>query len=145
MKKVKHMWAPVLFGAWTIFIFARSLQPAGISKEESGRLLFFLQQWVPFELTQHVVRKAAHFVEYAALGFLGWFTFELRHGWERPTFAMVLCLLVALCDETIQLFVEGRGGMVADIWLDLAGVLGGVVAGAVLQMLVRRILKKANQ
>ena len=141
MKKVKSMWAPVLFGVWTIFIFVRSLQPAGVSNEESGRLLLVLQQLVPFELTQHMVRKAAHFIEYAVLGFFGWFVFESRRSWERTAFALSACLLAALCDETIQLFVEGRAGMVADIWLDMTGVFGGVLVGAVVQMLFWRFRK----
>lgn len=140
MKKQCNIWFAAAFALWTVFIFVRSMQPAGVSNEESGRLLALLQQLVPFELTNHMVRKAAHFIEYAVLGFLGWFAVG-RSGWERPGFALVSCLLVALCDETIQLFVDGRAGMVADIWLDLAGALGGVLAGAIVQKLVHCVKK----
>lgn len=141
MKKTISIWAAVFFVLWTAFIFARSLRPAGASNEESGRLLLLLQQLFPFELTNHLVRKAAHVIEYAVLGLLGRFTFEGQRGWERSGYALVACLLVALCDETIQLFVEGRAGMVADIWLDMAGVCCGVLAGAVVQILFRRLRK----
>lgn len=141
MKQVKRIWAPALFGLWTAFILSRSLQPAVVSAEESGRLLVLLQQILPLELTNHVVRKAAHLIEYAMLGFLGWFVFARRRSWERPAFAAVLCLLVALCDETVQLFVEGRAGMVADIWLDLAGALGGVLTAMILRWMARKCRK----
>lgn len=36
-------------------------------------------------------------------------------------------LLVALTDETIQLFVPGRSGQVTDVWLDFLGILAGSV------------------
>ena len=35
--------------------------------------------------------------------------------------------LAALCDETIQLFVPGRSGSIADVWLDTAGYLTGAL------------------
>ena len=142
MKKRKNLWAPILFGLWTVYIFARSLQPADLSNEESGRILSILEQLLPFALSNHFVRKVAHFVEYGVSGFFGWFVFESRRGWERPAFSMTLCLLTALCDETIQLFVEGRGGMIADVWLDMAGVLGGVLGGLIVQKLVCRFRNK---
>ena len=142
MKKTINIWVAVFFALWTVFIFARSLQPAGLSNQESGTILGFLEQLLPFELSNHIVRKAAHVIEYAVLGLLGRFTFEGRRGWERPAFALAACLMVALCDETIQLFVEGRAGMVADIWLDMAGAFGGVLVGTVMQMLFRCLQKK---
>ena len=37
----------------------------------------------------------------------------------------LLGLLAAFLDETLQLF-SGRGSMVADVWLDFAGVVFGV-------------------
>ena len=39
-------------------------------------------------------------------------------------------LLAAVIDETIQLFVEGRAGMIVDVWIDL----GGVVFGSLLML-----------
>ena len=36
-------------------------------------------------------------------------------------------LSCAFCDETIQLFVDGRSGQVDDVWLDLCGVVCGLV------------------
>ena len=38
-----------------------------------------------------------------------------------------LGLLVAVADETLQLFVDGRGSSVRDVVIDFCGVLGGSV------------------
>lgn len=46
--------------------------------------------------------------------------------------------LAALCDETIQLFVPGRSGQIADVWLDTAGCL----TGALLTLLIFRLCRK---
>ena len=40
---------------------------------------------------------------------------------------LLLGLLTALCDETIQLFVEGRSGQISDVWLDAAGIATGAL------------------
>ena len=42
------------------------------------------------------------------------------------------------CDETIQLFVPGRSGRIADVWLDTAGYL----TGALLTLLIFRLCRK---
>lgn len=39
----------------------------------------------------------------------------------------VLGTIVAGCDETIQLFSDGRAGRIADVLLDSSGVLVGCV------------------
>ena len=46
--------------------------------------------------------------------------------------------LAALCDETIQLFVPGRSGRIADVWLDTAGYFNG----ALLTLLIFSLCRK---
>lgn len=46
--------------------------------------------------------------------------------------------LAALCDETILLFVHGRSGQIADVWLDTAGYL----TGALLTLLIFHLCRK---
>ena len=46
--------------------------------------------------------------------------------------------LAALCDETILLFVPGRSGQIADVWLDTAGYL----TGALLTLLIFHLCRK---
>ncbi len=115
------------FLAWTAFIFCRSLQPAAASESESRQALDLLARLVPFPLSMHFVRKAAHFTEFAILGVLAGLTFSAwrTRGWLLP--GAMAGLVAALCDETIQLFVPGRTGKLPDVWLDAAGVSAGLL------------------
>ena len=133
MKRRRVFWA--LTALWLLFVWGHSLMPASVSKEESGHWLALLQTWLPW-LTQTIIRKTAHFVEYAVLGALLFGAAGVRYGlWFPPCFA----LLAALSDETIQLFAAGRSGQISDVWLDLAGFLAGWIAvGAIAYFLRRR-------
>ena len=114
---------------WIIFIFTRSLQPANLSTMESQWVLDLIHAILPFDISMHFVRKAAHFTEFAVLGCLARLAFGQRfQGWLSSfLFAVITGVVVALCDETIQLFVSGRTGQIQDIWLDTAGAFTGVV------------------
>lgn len=73
-----------------------------------------------------LIRKLGHFTEFLLLGLLlSW----NRRLWNiRSAAVPVLAgLLVALTDETIQIFTPGRASMVADVWIDFAGVLTGAL------------------
>lgn len=77
-------------------------------------------------LTEHILRKAAHFGEYAVLALLLVPSMRKIFGESRFFFpALSAALLVPLIDETIQLFVEGRSGRVSDIWIDFGGFCTG--------------------
>ena len=119
----------VLCALWIAAIFLHSLMPAELSKAESGGLLAWLAVLFP-GLTHHLLRKLAHFSEFAVLGVLLSQCFRVRV--SRPLLAGLLC---ALCDETIQLFVPGRSGEIRDLWIDFAGA--ALAVG--LTLLVRRI------
>ena len=83
-----------------------------------------------FALLHLLVRKAAHFSEYALLGaalrqFL--WTFPLR----RPgAAAWLAATLYAALDEWHQTFVSGRSGQLRDICIDSAGALFGILVAA---------------
>ena len=78
-------------------------------------------------VTNFVVRKAAHFTEYAVLGVLFARAFDLRRGARARTIAVVclVLVLVPVLDETIQLFVPGRSGQLSDVLLDCCGAATG--------------------
>ena len=105
----------VCAAVWLVVIWGHSCLPAAQSGAESGALLVVVQDLLP-RMTDHVLRKCAHFAEYAVLGALT--AAALRTGahfsWPR---ALLPGTLAALCDETIQLFVPGRSGQIADVWL----------------------------
>ena len=131
---------------WTIIIFSFSLQPADTSSQVSsgfGRWLIevfapnFIDEFesMPEEQLAYIhflLRKCAHFTEYFILGAL--VLLSQRHaGIRRKIFTgLVICMLVASVDETIQLFVSGRSGQISDVLLDTAGAAVG-------SLVVRRI------
>lgn len=128
---------------WITFIFCRSLQPADISSSESSWVLALLQRLVPFNLTEHFIRKLAHFTEFGVLGVLAGILFCgcCQHLWTGLLFAVMTGMFTALCDETIQLFVAGRTGQIPDVWIDVAGTAVGAVLVLSIWTIWRQIRK----
>ena len=129
------------------FIFSNSMAVAQVSSASSGRVLTLLQgalrrlghPALAQRLTQHVVRKMAHFCEYMLEGFLLMLCMRVysRHPLRHITVPMLGGVLTALTDETIQLYSSGRSSQVTDVWLDSVGVLAGILAALVLMALCR--------
>ena len=120
-----------------VFIFFNSLQNAASSSRQSGRLVTFVTN-VIHSLTgktaesgvvTHLIRKAAHFSEFALLGFLGTSTVAaFRHKVYGSVQQIAFWgLLAAVTDEFLQGFSAGRSPEVKDVFLDLAGFLTGLV------------------
>ena len=74
---------------------------------------------------EHTIRKLAHFLEFACLGLLWCKVFASFHISNRTSngYILLICLLVAVVDEYIQLFSPGRDGKVMDVLLDFSGAL----------------------
>ena len=129
------------------FIFSNSMAVAQVSSASSGRVLQLMQvalrrlghPALAQRLTQHVVRKMAHFCEYLLEGFLLMLCMRVysRHPLRHITVPMLGGGLTALTDETIQLYSPGRSSQVTDVWLDSVGVLAGILAALVLMALCR--------
>ena len=123
----------VLCALWLAVIFGHSLMPADLSKAESLGLLARLTAALPV-LTDRLLRKLAHFSEFALLGLL--LSQCFRAGFVPPALA---ALLSALSDETIQLFVTGRSGQVRDVWIDFAGAILAIGLTFLVRAVVRRV------
>ena len=123
MKKRSFRIYLILTLLWTAGIFLHSAMPAAASNAESGGVLAVVQMILPW-ITHGVLRKAAHFLEFAVLGILLTGTF---HGARNFTLAkpMLFAVLTAMTDETIQSFTPGRNCALSDVWLDAAGALTG--------------------
>lgn len=138
--------AAVLF--WAAFIFFFSLQNASASKDQSGGLLAFLQQFGFSFLTEHALRKIGHFTEFFVFGALLYAAAASarRAGILRPLRAVypLVMLLVPVCDETLQYFSEGRSPEVKDVWLDFTGALAGAAAVLLLILLCGAIRRAAQ-
>ena len=66
-----------------------------------------------------------------------------RKSWLLPL--VLLGLLTALCDETIQLFYAGRGSSVTDVWIDFAGVLTGMALAMAFAVLVETLMRRTRR
>ena len=131
----------VLLALTVAFIFSNSMETAAESTVKSsavlGGLELLLQQLPPW-FTEVFLRKLGHFAEYSLVG--GVLFCCLRSCtvrlWAHGTKAVLGGVLIALTDETIQLFVEGRSGQITDVWLDSAGVLFGLLCVGCLVWLI---------
>lgn len=137
----------ILFTAglvWTtVFIFKNSLQIAEVSSAHSRQIMETVNKLLGVAgigpLSEYLVRKLAHFGEFALLGF--WFMLCLRVYTRRfvrhISWPLFFGLLVANIDETIQLYVPGRSSSVRDVIIDFAGVLAGLFAALLILLFVR--------
>ena len=116
---------------WALFIFSNSLQTGESSGEMSGSVTEAINKLLgaispSLEVTHRFVRKAAHFCEFGVLSTLVSFTlyFFFAKSDKRELWCLLaipISALVAACDETIQLFVDGRGGSAVDVLIDTSG------------------------
>lgn len=116
------------------FIWGNSLLPREMSSAFS-KLIGTMLNWLfpgpvnPSEGEGHgILRKIAHFAEFTTLGMLlSWHIAMLKKSkWQNMGLPVLAGVLVAAADETIQIFVPGRGPGVLDVAIDTAGVVLGV-------------------
>ena len=113
-----------------VFIWGNSLLPAGISGQISGAVKALLDGLFPpgeggAPSGDGLLRKFAHFAEFGMLGLcLGWLFGMLGKKWPVP---FLLGTAAACVDETIQIFVPGRGPGIRDVCIDSCGVAAGML------------------
>ncbi len=135
MKKSRFRFWLILTLVWLGFIFLHSAMPAATSRAESSGLLAVVGTVLPW-MTHNLLRKIAHFIEFSLLGVFmtGAFRYAGRFILLKP---LAFTLLTALCDETLQIFIDGRSGQIFDIWLDFSGA----VFGTLIAWLIYRLRK----
>lgn len=121
-----------LLAAILAFIWGNSAMPGETSGALSGWVGKLLSKVLPFLATEnglHILRKLAHFSEFAALGMtLGWlFGMSVKRPLWRYALPLLCGAAVACIDETIQIFSPGRYCSIADVGIDCAGVLTGTL------------------
>ena len=150
----------VLTLASQVWIFSNSLQDAKASTEQSETVMEIVkpvyEEVLPIvhvEPTEnnihHYVRKTAHFTEFALLGVLSFLTVYLfRPKKARFLFYVlppVVCVLTAIADESIQSGVSGRSSEWADVLLDSAGAITGILIAFLASLLISALAKKAKE
>lgn len=127
-EKIKTIIAWILVAVCMMIIFWLSSQTADESSAQSTTLLIWLRSiFGNNAFTDFVVRKSAHFLEFAGLSFLFnialWQTKKKR----MAVLAIVLTSLYAVTDELHQIFVQGRSCQVSDWAIDTAGAILGAI------------------
>ena len=127
----KYLWLS-LAGLIIAFIWGNSLQPAVESETLSvfganlvKNVFEFCHLHVSIGVLDHIVRKSAHFTEFAIQGFLIYKSLSMLKVQHGVRMAIIIGVLTAIVDETIQLSVPGRANQVSDVMLDTVGAAMG--------------------
>jgi VanZ family protein len=133
-KTSRRFWRYAPLALWLGFIFFASTD--AFSAAHTSRIIRPLLLWLnpnaseeTIEFIHFLVRKGAHFTEYAILALLAARAFLsssrlwLRRGWFVAAFALVA--FYALFDEYHQSFVPSRTASIKDSFIDMTG---GVIA-----------------
>jgi len=122
---------------WMMLIFYFSQQPVSDSRDLSSnitnQLIEIAEKVTPLENVQesqvhHLVRKNAHFIIYFVFGIFALLALKLtglKHS-RSAIIALLLCMIYAVTDEYHQLFVDGRGAQLKDIFIDWSGAATGI-------------------
>ena len=112
-----------------LFIWGNSLLPGSVSGAISAWVRDLLSKLFPFgsdptEEGHGLLRKLAHFTEFACLGAcLCWLISMLG---QRALYSIPCGFPVACLDELIQCFIPDRGPSFRDVLIDTAGICLGV-------------------
>ena len=149
MKRTKKrlILCSILLAAILAFIWGNSAMPGETSGELSGWVGQFLSKFLPFLATEnglHILRKLAHFSEFAARGMsLSWlFGMTVSRPLWRFTLPVLCGAAAAGIDEIIQIFSPGRYCSIVDVGIDCAGVLTGCLILTLLYMALRRFRRR---
>lgn len=134
-----------IYGTFFVLIICFIWGNSMINAEVSGAISHFIADILGGEggstaEGHFLLRKAAHFSEYAALGvatllFYGTLTADRT---KKYLSAALTGVSVPLVDETIQIF-SGRGSALTDVWIDISGfTFGTVLISLILFILLRR-------
>lgn len=109
-------------------IFYFSSRTAAESSAQSGTFVnLFKNLFGENGITDFIVRKSAHFLEFAGLGFLFSLALYTQFSQTKTFKAVFFSSLYAITDEFHQLFVDGRACRIADWAVDTAGAAAGAV------------------
>lgn len=130
-KRLWNILLGILLSATLCFIWGNSLLSREDSSELSGglldRLMPLLRTLRLGFIDEHVIRKLAHFGEFALLGLelAALFFLNLGRSFKNACLSALCALAAASVDETLQFFSH-RAPMVKDVLLDFTGALTGI-------------------
>jgi len=128
--RVLKYWLPVLFMIGAMYYASTDVFSGDNTRNVIEKIvLWFKPHTREHTLAQinYVVRKLAHFTEYAVLAALLFRAFRAdsarRWGWRWAAYSFGIALGWALLDEFHQTFTHTRGGSIYDSLLDTSGAV----------------------
>lgn len=144
-RKYRLLFFSVLSVLLLCFIFGHSLQSRAVSSAKSSGISTWLKpildpfEWMTEDQFHHLIRKLAHFIEFAALG-MSLTGVAMNTVWtgKRVYLRPILwSAMAAVTDEIIQHFT-GRACMAKDMLLDTCGAVCGVLAVCLIMRIMPR-------
>lgn len=137
-------------------IFRNSLESGALSSARSQAVMQKINEILSAvnlgPLSEHTVRKLAHFAEFTLEGFLLMLCLRVytNRFVRHISWPLLGGMTTALLDETIQRFIPNRTSQVTDVWIDMAGVVFGALIALILLLIVRGLMafhtvKKENR
>ncbi len=158
MKSEKKKWIlrivlTLSTAAFVCWIFSNSLKTAAESTVQSSFVKELVENFfnalVPgrdIEISEHVIRKLAHFCEYALMGFLLFFTY-LSYTRRKLWFFIpsLVGIVIPFCDEGLQFFSDGRAPSFGDVGIDISGAAFGFLCAWAVYFVVLSILRAGRR
>ena len=136
--------------ACVAFIFRNSLETGAASSVRSQQVMQAVNHLLARvnlgPVSEHLIRKMAHFTEFALEGFLLMLCIRVytKHFVRHMSWPLLGGMTTALMDETIQLHSPNRSSSVVDVWIDMSGVVAGLLVALVILLILRGILAFAR-
>ena len=150
MNKKTKKWLLVI--GWMILIFCFSSQPGNESNKNNEFVAYIFNllginlNSVLGELTNFIIRKAAHFTEYFILAWLVFNAVKDDSSINKDIIISVLVVFLYACtDEFHQSFVPGRACMFRDVLIDTSGGAFATIITYLSWKKSRAINKKINK
>ena len=127
------------------FIFRNSMESGTVSSARSQAVMVYINNLLGRvhlgPLSEHTVRKLAHFSEFALEGFLLMLCIRVytKHFVRHMSWPLLGGMTTALMDETIQLHSPNRTSSVVDVWIDMSGVVAGLLFALIILLIVRGV------
>ncbi len=141
---------------WIIVIFSFSSQSGTTSGNISGKLAkevnsviiddyeykTEIEKEVIDSKTNYLIRKTAHFSEYAILGLLLYLTLSfIKNRFILYGLSLFGGILNAIIDEYHQTFISGRSGAIKDVIIDSLGVLTMLLVIFAITLIKNKLIK----
>ena len=145
MRNKRKIFYWTLLISWMIFIAIMSHKPANISDSYSMAIIFGIDKLgLPLnlvfgDLSNFIIRKSAHFIEYMILSILVTNVVNLYLNKKRSILITVIFVFLYACsDEFHQSFIPGRGPAFKDVMIDTSGGILGYLCVSIYNEVIKK-------